>query len=217
MLLRRYIFAIALGTSLTPLAGYLGVLMMPSAIVLWFLASITALISFNLKALAISLLMPAVIGASYAWPVMILVLPLAIVIKGRTGGLAPFYCLLIGAGAGLLSVYSQSQSDFAISATFAGAILGAAFGYGMWRFDRRAPPVTEEAGTLRFADDWKLPLMLSGSFIVLGVGYLTLRKVETPKNPLRECEQMAADFQPTGKRLLKCNEAVNRMMLDVQP
>lgn len=196
MAFRRLGFSVLLGACLLPFAGYLGALMVPSGIHLWFVALLVALVSLNLKFLVALLLAPSAFGAVYAWPVMTVALPLAFCIQRRARSWAPFYGAIIGAGAGLLSVRWQGQWDLASSAGFAGLILGAGFGYAMWRFDRRLP-LSENGSGPHFPGDRKLALTLSGLFIVLGVVYLgSLQGGDPAKGTMQGCHERGEKLKP---------------------
>lgn len=211
MILRRMGFAILLGSGLALLAGYLGALMMPSAMVLWLFGLLAALASFNAKAFLIWILTPAIVGAMYAWPVMLLALPSTACITRLAGACAPIYCLLVGAAAGLARVHAMGQSDLAVPAVFAGATLGAAFGYGMWRFDKLQPESVERVSVLRMPESWKLAAILSSLFVVGGVTLLAFMDAGPRQRPPTDCERLAARMAgPNGKMLMKCNQDDDR-------
>lgn len=207
MILRRIGFAIFLGSCLALLAGYIGAVVMPSAMVLWLSGLLAALVSFNLKLLLMWIVTPAVFGAIYAWPVMLLALPLTACITRRAGAWEPIYCLLVGAAAGIARVYVMGQSDLVVPAVFTGAILGAAFGYGMWRFDMLQLASVKLAGGLRMPESWKLAVILGSLFVVSGIAMLLFLGTGPRQRPPTECQKLASHMTgPNGKILMKCNQ-----------
>src|SRR4051794_10954366 len=102
--MRRIVFAILVGTCVTPFVGYLGMLFIPDLASLWLLSLLAGLVTIQAPVLAvISFFMPAYIGASLAWPVTLIVLPLAFMVRARVW--APLYGAFVGGVAGALRAY----------------------------------------------------------------------------------------------------------------
>lgn len=172
---QRANFTILLGLLLTPLAGFLGVI--SSAVLpLW-------LFGFLLGPTAIGVLSLVTIfqGAWYAWPLTCVILPLAAVFLRPVTHVSVLAFVLIGLVGGPLSFASISLvsggpvhlDTLAIASAVTGAILGAIFGFALWRYDKIRERA-ETVGGKSPAQTLKLGVVLSATFLMLALAGLML-------------------------------------------
>jgi len=151
----RLTYCVLVGALLTPFAGYLGALAIPGMALLWAAGIVVALFSAPKGALVL-LVLPALAGAKFAWPVTCVVLPLTGLLLRRATAWAVPIGLVVGLTAGMLATYltmisglmlvnPKDHLSFAIGGGVAGAVLGAIFGFALWRFDHTYPAPPRDA------------------------------------------------------------------------
>jgi hypothetical protein len=102
--------------------------------------------TFSLKAVTAVLIATAIYGAQFAWPVTCVVFPAITLALRRSNAFTPLLLSAVGAVAGPSLVYllvkmkmvllNQTDLDhFMIGGLASGAVLGATFGFAVWRFD----------------------------------------------------------------------------------
>lgn len=156
----RILFLTALGLILAPFAGYLGATTMPSLVIIWLWSLAIAIFS-NLKAAATLAAMPGLVGTLVAWPLTCIMFPVAGLIFSPARFWAPAAFLVIGCIGGVAAIYASSHfwpvfvyaknwTDFVLPAAFAGGILGALYGFALWRFDRHLRLRTRDKLPVKF-------------------------------------------------------------------
>jgi hypothetical protein len=165
------ILLLMIGTTL--FAGYVGLVFLPSLLVVW----LGAVLAF---ASPMGVVAPVLVGAQIAWPVTCVALPVAAMVTRPAKAWAPVFLSVVGAGSGLISGKLLSRTvgygttvDLLWACVFSGAFLGALFGYAMWGFDRLSPIEVEATGSLQttIKANW-LNIALPVAFIVVALTYL---------------------------------------------
>jgi hypothetical protein len=153
----RIFFSIAVGISLTFLAGYIGSLAFPGLVVIWFWSLFISIFVGGAKATLALLIVPSMIGAQFAWPVTCILLPLIGLVRQPATISTVFVfssCgLLLGASTTyvrlvthlIFYVNPQNHLHFVLASAIAGAVLGGVFGFCLWRFDVAYPTRRAEA------------------------------------------------------------------------
>jgi putative flippase GtrA len=171
---RRGSFTILLGIALTPLAGFLGVVV--SALSpLWLFGLGLGLLAAPVF-LAVSLV-TVFKGALYAWPLTCMILPLTAVFVRPVTHISFLVFALVGLIGGPLSfTFMSSMSDAAMhpdsfrslaaASAFAGVILGTIFGFIVWRYDRLTFERTDNSASRRTL---KLGMVLSAAFLIVAL------------------------------------------------
>jgi hypothetical protein len=156
----RIFFSVAVGVSLTFLAGYIGSLAFPELVVIWF-CSVLISIFGGAKLTLVLLIVPSIVGAQFAWPVTCILFPLIGVVRQPATILTVFAFSGCGALLGASITYTrfvtqlipqlipivdpQNQLRLVVASAFSGAILGGVFGFCLWRFDVAYPARGTEA------------------------------------------------------------------------
>jgi hypothetical protein len=155
----RIFFSVAVGVSLTFLAGYVGSLAFPGLVVIWFWSVLISIFVGGAKATLALLIVPSMIGAQFAWPVTCILFPLIALVRQPTTISAVFVLSGCGALLGALVTYAkfvtqlivfvnpQNHFHFVAASALAGAVLGGVFGFCLWRFDVAYPTRGTEAAT----------------------------------------------------------------------
>ncbi len=175
----RGAFTVILGMILTVVACYAGLLAMPSLLKIWLWSLVLAL-----PLAPLTLLFPIIAGAKYALPVTCVIFPLTAMFWVSRHWWASFVYMMFGLICGPLSFYlvsiasdpimnAASRRDFALAATFSGAIVGLIFGFAIWTLDRGAlqTPSNSDAS---LGEHTRLALGVSVGFIVLGLAVLMM-------------------------------------------
>lgn len=192
----RIILLLMLGTTL--LAGYVGVIFLPSMMAVW-------LGSVLIFASPVALVMPALVGAQIAWPVTCVALPLAALAIRPARAWTAILLAPIGTGAGLIAGQLGHRTsgygtgaDLLWACALSGAVLGALFGHAMWRFDRSCPVEGEAPGDLRITvrENW-LNIALPVAFLAVATIYMTFR--EPSDEPLLDGNGMKICSERGGK------------------
>jgi hypothetical protein len=192
---QRLCFSLLLGAALTPLAGYLGAMTMPSLVTAWFWSLAVSLSLMSLKLAAVLVLVPGLEGMKYAWPVTCILLPFTVNVQSRARWWTPFVCLLVGATGGLVVVYLQNRWVLAPAAGFAGATLGIVFGYVIWLFERHIPIAETIAKTSFPGPHWVLGASLSVLFILATAIYL-IRYPQSQIAEMSDCGKLGGKLKP---------------------
>lgn len=179
---RRGSFTILLGLALTPLAGLLGVI--SSAMLPMWLFGLGLGLLAGPAVLGIVSLVTMFQGALYAWPLTCVALPLAAVfVRPVTQATVPVFAL-IGLAGGPLSfalisrmsdgaMHSDSFRSLAIASAFAGVVLGAVFGFALWRYDKLMLKQAEPVGSAASNRTVKMGAVLSAVFLIFALIGLT--------------------------------------------
>lgn len=195
----RIILLLMIGMTL--FAGYVGLLFLPSLLVVWLVAALAL-------ASPVVFVAPALIGAQIAWPVTCVVLPAASIAIRPARVWAPVFLLILGAGSGWISGNLLARSvgygtteDLLWACVFSGAFSGALFGYAMWRFDRLSPVEVEETGSPQTAARIKwLNIALPLVFIVLSLTYLAFSESAVEpfldRNGIKACSERGGKLSP---------------------
>jgi hypothetical protein len=138
----------ALGLSLLPLAALAGAIAEPAILSLWGLSLLFAIFTFEFKLFFAAIIAPMILAAKLAWPVTCVLFPAFAFVYRRRGPLDIAIFAILGAVAGPVLVFAlaklgwpifispRSVGSFLRMACASGAILGAIFGYAIWRIDR---------------------------------------------------------------------------------
>lgn len=143
----RILFSVAVGVSLTFLAGYIGSLAFPWLVVIWLWSLLISIFVGGAEAALALLIVPSVIGAQFAWPLTCILFPLISLVRQLATISTVF--VLSGCGAFLggsityvrfvthliFYVNPQDHLHYVLASAFTGAVLGAVFGFCLWRFD----------------------------------------------------------------------------------
>ena len=205
---RRVRTILLLAVSTTLLAGYVGLVFLPSAFVLWLGAV------FLLPIVAVA---PVLVGAQIAWPVTCVALPLTAMVVRPATAWAPLFFSIVGAGSGLISAKTSvpgagygSSGDLLWTCALSGALLGVLFGYAMWRFDVLSQIDVETTGSLQTAikTDWP-SIALPVVFIAVALIYLALSApINQPaldRNGMTNCTEKGGKLSPRqDKRGFAC-------------
>jgi hypothetical protein len=153
----RIFFSVAVGVSLTFLAGYVGSLAFPGLVVIWFWSVLISIFVGGAKATLALLIVPSMFGAQFAWPVTCILFPLIGLLRQPATISTVFVLSGCGALLGASITYArfatqtfvfvnpQNQLHFVVASAVAGAVLGGAFGFCLWRFDVAYPARGTEA------------------------------------------------------------------------
>jgi hypothetical protein len=193
------ILLLMLGTTL--LAGYVGLVFLPSVLAVWLGAAF-------LFASPVVVGAPVLVGAQIAWPVTCVALPIAAMVIRPAQAWAPVFLSIVGAGSGLISakilaptVFYGPLEDLLWSCVFSGAFLGALFGYAMWRFDRLSPIEIEATGSLQttIKANW-LSIALPVVFMAVGLTYLAFsasaNQPPLDGNGMKDCTEKGGKLSP---------------------
>jgi hypothetical protein len=133
-----------LGAAITPLGGYFAGLATGSAVVIWFGAMLFAFAADGLKGGLTMLALPAVLGASWGWPVTCIIFPLAgMAVRGNAR--TPWLFAAIGVICGAATAYAwialglkplqTGLEQYLAAGALAGFVLGVIFGFVLRRVD----------------------------------------------------------------------------------
>ncbi|WP_300184072.1 hypothetical protein [Bradyrhizobium sp.] len=186
---------------MTLLAGYVGLIFLPSLLAVWF----GAVLVFALPVVVVA---PVLVGAQIAWPVTCVALPVAAMAVRPAKAWAPVFLSVVGAGSGLISgkllarsVGYGTMEDLLWACVFSGAFLGALFGYAMWRFDRLSPIEVEATGRFQttIKANW-LNIALPVIFIAVALTCLAFSAPTNPSfldhNGIRDCTEKGGRLSP---------------------
>lgn len=146
--MRGFILYPALGLTLLPLAALAGAIAEPAMLKLWGLSLLFAIFTIEFKLFFAAIVGPMIFAAKLAWPVTCVLFPVFALLCPRKGPLDIAIFAVIGAVAGPVLVFAvaklgwpffisaRSVGSFLRMAAASGAILGAVFGYAIWRIDR---------------------------------------------------------------------------------
>jgi hypothetical protein len=155
----RIFFSLAVGVSLTFLAGYVGSLAFPEVVVVWFWSVLISIFVGDAKSTLALLFVPSMIGAQFAWPVTCILFPLIGLVRQPATISTVFVFSGCGALLGASITYvrfvthlvdfvtSQNHPHFVLASAIAGAVLGGVFGFCLWRFDVANPTRGPAAAT----------------------------------------------------------------------
>lgn len=140
----RFIVLLVIGAALAPLSGYFAGLAFGKELVIWFVATLFSVFVGGAKGVLVMLVLPGVLGATWAWPVTCVVFPLmALFVRGSTH--TPWLFAAIGAVAGAATAYAWIASGLQpLQADISGYLIGGAvgclavgaiFGFALWRID----------------------------------------------------------------------------------
>lgn len=186
---------------MTLLAGYVGLVFLPSGLVMWLGAAF-------LSASPVVVVAPVLVGAQIAWPVTCIALPVAALVIRPAKAWAPVFLSTVGTGSGLISAILLAPSvfygpvrDLLWACLFSGAFLGALFGYVMWRFDRLSPIEVEARGSLRTTIKAnRLSTALPVVFIVVALTYLafsgSINQPPLDGNAMKDCTEKGGKLSP---------------------
>jgi hypothetical protein len=175
---QRADFTILLGLFLTPLAGFLGVIS-SAFLPLWLFGLLGGPAVIGVLSLVTMLK-----GAWYAWPLTCVILPLVAVFLRPVTHISVLAFVLIGLMGGPLSfafiswmsdssMHPDSFRSFAIASASAGTILGAIFGFALWRYDKIMEQ-TKSVGSKPSAQTVKLGIVLGTTFLMVALVGLML-------------------------------------------
>jgi hypothetical protein len=142
----RLVFLLVVGALITPLAGYLGAMTIPHLITMWFVG-LVFFFGVGLKAMLVLLIFPALVGAKWIWPVTCIVLPVADLMLRPWTARAIWIFALIGCVSAAATAYLLIElrvelinkinlGAFVVAGAWAGGVLGAIYGYILWRTER---------------------------------------------------------------------------------
>jgi hypothetical protein len=155
----RIFFSLAVGVSLTFLAGYVGSLAFPEVVVVWFWSVLISIFVGDAKSTLALLFVSSMIGAQFAWPVTCILFPLMSLARQPATISTVFVLSSCGALVGASITYArfvaqlivfvnpQNHPHFVVASAIAGAVLGGVFGFFIWRFDVAYPTRGTEAAT----------------------------------------------------------------------
>lgn len=147
MSLARLLWLFALGVLLAPVAGYAGALVLFPLVVWWLMQSLLLLIGAGIPSDFIGhFFLPGFYGIKWAWPTTCIIFPILGAYWSRFNMLAPLAFAIFGFICGLMTPLAVARIDpqglaafgeiyFLIAASGAGAIVGAAFGFALWRIN----------------------------------------------------------------------------------
>ncbi len=192
------ILLLMIGTSL--LAGYVGLVFLPSLLAVW----LVAVLAFASPVVVVA---PVLVGAQIAWPVTCVALPLSAMAIRSAKASAPVFLSLIGAGSALISgkllarTVGYGTTDLLWACVFSGAFLGALFGYAMWRFDRLGTTEVEAAGSLQTTISAKwLNIALPAIFLGVALTYLAFGGASNQpfldSNGMKRCTEEGGKLSP---------------------
>jgi hypothetical protein len=157
----RIFFSVAVGVSLTFLAGYIGSLAFPGLVAIWLWSLLTSAFVGGAKATLALLIVPSMTGAQFAWPVTCILFPLIGLVR-QPATISTVFVLsgcgtLLGASITYIRfvthlifyVNPQDHLHFVLASAIAGAVLGGVFGFCLWRFDVAYPTRGPAAATQR--------------------------------------------------------------------
>lgn len=144
-----------LGLFLLPLAALAGAIAEPAVLKLWGLSLLFAIFTVEFKLFFAAIVGPMIFAAKLAWPVTCVIFPIVAFLCPRKGPIDIAIFAVLGAVAGPVLVFAlaklgwpffispRSVGSFMRMAAASGAILGAVFGYAIWRIDRitKAPAI----------------------------------------------------------------------------
>lgn len=198
---KRFRIILLLMLGMTLLAGYVGLVFLPSALAVW----LGAVFLFASPVIVVA---PVLVAAQIAWPVTCVALPVAALVIRPAKAWAPIFLSIVGAGAGLISVKLLAPSvfygpveDLLWACAFSGAFLGALFGYAMWRFDRLSPIEVEATGSLQttIKANW-LSITLPVIFIAVALTYLAFsgsaNQPPLDGNAMKDCTEKGGKLSP---------------------
>ena len=156
-IMRAFLFP-ALGLTLLPLAALAGAIAEPAMLKVWGLSLLFAIFTIEFKLFFAAIVGPMIFAAKLAWPVTCVVFPVFAILCPRKGPSDIAIFAILGVVAGPILVFAcaklgwpfyisaRSVGSFIRMAAASGAILGAVFGYAVWRIDRITnAPVTRAA------------------------------------------------------------------------
>jgi hypothetical protein len=141
----RFIWLFAFGVLLAPLAGYAGALVLFPIVIAWLMHVSLFFVGAGVPPTFIDdFFIPALYGIEWAWPTTCFVLPIFGAITHRPNMLAPIAGAMAGMISGILtgtaaaklqpdSIAAVGTTYFVLAAFGAGGIVGAAFGFVIWR------------------------------------------------------------------------------------
>lgn len=125
---RRLWIILLLMLGMTLLAGYIGLVFLPSLLAVW----LGAVLVFPSPVVVVG---PVLVGAQIAWPVTCVALPVAAMALRPAKAWAPAFLSVIGAGSALISgkllapsLFYGPVEDLLSACVLSGAVLGAPFG-----------------------------------------------------------------------------------------
>jgi hypothetical protein len=197
---RRFWIILLLMLGMTLLAGYIGLVFLPSVLAVW----LGAVLVFASPVVVVVLIL---VGAQIAWPVTCVALPVAAMVIRPAKAWAPVFLSTVGAGSGLISGkilapgagYGTAE-DLLWACVFSGAVLGALFGYAMWRFDQLSPIEDQATGSQTAIKANWLSIALPVVFIVVVLTYLTFNaSTDQPfldGNAIKHCTENGGKLSP---------------------
>ncbi|TCU71272.1 hypothetical protein EDE08_106269 [Bradyrhizobium sp. R2.2-H] len=198
---RRLWIILLLMIGMTLSAGYVGLIFLPSLLYVWLVAALAF-------ASPVVVVAPVLVGAQIAWPATCVALPVAAMVIRPARAWAPALLSVIGAGSGLISAKLSGRTvgygtteDLLWACVFSGALLGALFGYVMWRLDRLSPIEVEAGGSLQttIRANW-LNIALPVVFIVVAISYLALSEPTVQpfldSNGIKRCTEEGGKLSP---------------------
>lgn len=147
MSLARLLWLFVLGLLLAPVAGYAGALVFFPVVVWWLMQLLLLFTGAGIPSDLIGhFFLPGVYGIKWAWPTTCIVFPILGAYWSRLNMLAPLAFAIFGFICGLITTLAVARIDpqgiaafgetyFLIAASGAGVMVGAAFGFALWRIN----------------------------------------------------------------------------------
>ena len=146
--MRGFVLYLAVGLLLLPLAALAGAIAEPSALNLWILSLLFTIFTLQFKLFFAAIVAPMIFAAKLPWPVTCVIFPITAFYCPRKGPFDIAIFVILGAVAGPIAIFAtvklgwplfispRSVGSFMRMAATSGAVLGAIFGYAIWRIDR---------------------------------------------------------------------------------
>jgi hypothetical protein len=143
----RFLWLFLLGALLTPVAGYIGVFLFGWIVLFWLIQLVLFLVGAGVPPQFVDhFFWPALYGIKWAWPTTCVLFPVAGAYWSQSNMLTPLVFSIFGLICGLATISIVAVIDpqsiapaekvyFITGGSFAGAIIGALFGFALWRID----------------------------------------------------------------------------------